>query len=201
MKTMLMSLAAIVVLLGGGVLALIYSGTYDVAATSKDPAVVRWALHTAMERSVDRRARGIRPPAGLSLTDPKVVNIGFEHYNEMCVMCHGAPGVNPGEAHAGLNPEPPDLADAAREMTSGQLFWVIKHGIRMTGMPAWGPTHSDAKIWAMVAFVQALPGITPDGYREMKRRLTASGQQAEHAHTGDATQVPRRESAHGRQQQ
>ncbi|HKK07053.1 MAG TPA: cytochrome c [Gammaproteobacteria bacterium] len=161
---------AVVVVAG---LAFIYSGLYDVAATAPDSALAQWALKTTRERSVESRSEDVKPPQGTSLSDPKLINLGFRHYDEMCVMCHGAPGVEPGEAHAGLNPQPPDLAKHAKEMEPGELFWVIKHGIRMTGMPAWGPTHSDHKIWAMVAFIKHLPEVTPAEYQRLRREAAA----------------------------
>lgn len=159
--------------LGGLVIAtavaLIYSGVYNVAATEKDPGWVRWILHTTMEQSVKAHAADIKAPAGVSLSDDGLIRRGFEHYNEMCIVCHGAPGVRPGEAHAGLNPQPPALAEHAKEMSPGELFWVVKHGVKMTGMPAWGPTHSDDKIWAIVAFLKALPHTSAEQYTTMRK--------------------------------
>lgn len=179
-------LVVVVVVVG---IAFIYSGLYNVAATAPDSAIARWVLHTTRERSVDVRSEDIKPPQGIALSDPKLVNLGFRHYDEMCVVCHGAPGIEPGEAHAGLNPQPPDLAKHVEDMAPGELFWVIKHGIRMTGMPAWGPTHSDTKIWAMVAFVKQLPQITPAEYQQMRHEAAAHpmDDQDEHgpAHSDD----------------
>lgn len=162
-------------------LAFIYSGAYNVAASERDPAWIRWILHTTMERSVEAHAEGIKPPAEIALNDPGVIRHGFEHYNEMCIACHGAPGVRPGEAHAGLNPQPPNLAVHAKEMSPGELFWVVKHGVRMTGMPAWGPTHSDDRIWAIVAFLKTLPGMTAEQYAAM-RRESKGGAHADNDH-------------------
>lgn len=153
--------------------AYIYSGLYNVAATAPDSAIAHWALQTTRERSIDVRAAGLKPPAGIKLSDPKLIDIGFRHYDEMCIVCHGAPGIEPGEARAGLNPQPPDLAKHAGDMPPGKLFWIIKHGIRMTGMPAWGPTHSDKKIWAIVAFVKQLPHVTSAEYQRMRREAIA----------------------------
>ncbi|MEJ2346013.1 MAG: cytochrome c [Gammaproteobacteria bacterium] len=181
MKKILGTIVVLLVLgLAGGVW-FAYSGIYNVAATSRDPAAVRWLLHTTMQNSVEKRAAKVRVPADFSPNDPQTLKVGFEHYNEMCTVCHGAPGVEPGEARAGLNPKPPSLVDHAREMSPKELFWVIKHGVRMTGMPAWGPTHSDAKIWAMVAFVKHLPDMTAADYRAM-REQAEDADHADHAH-------------------
>jgi mono/diheme cytochrome c family protein len=170
MKKVLGTIVVLCALASVGAVVFAYSGIYDVAASRRDPAVVRWLLHTTMQNSVEKRAAKVQVPADFSPNDPQTLKVGFEHYNEMCTVCHGAPGVEPGEAHAGLNPKPPSLVDRAREMSPKQLFWIIKHGVKMTGMPAWGPTHSDAKIWAMVAFVKHLPDMTAADYRAMREQ-------------------------------
>src|SRR5206468_7122711 len=93
--------------------------------------------------------------------DQGAVAGGLDHYRENCVVCHGAPGVEMGEAGKGLNPPPPFLdSPAVQGRTDGQMFWIVKNGIRMTGMPAWGPTHKDEEIWQMVAFMRHLPQLT-----------------------------------------
>jgi len=159
--------AIILVLLGCGLF--VFNGTYNVAATSRDSGFMHWLLVTTREQSIERRAINVIPPNESVLNDPKTLRTGFEHYNEMCVGCHGAPGIEPGELREGLNPKPPILAKVSKQISIQELFWVIKHGIKMTGMPAWGPTHSDNKIWALVAFVKNLPNISPTQYKAMKQ--------------------------------
>lgn len=175
MKKIVLTVAAVIIIIFGSGIYFIYSGIYNVAATSKDSPIVHWILHTTMEQSVERRAEGITPSKDFVLTDPATIHLGFNHYKEMCVICHGGPGVKPGEARAGLNPKPPLLAKIVKGMSPGELFWVIKNGIKMTGMPAWGPTHSDDKIWAIVAFVKKLPGLTATDYRKMQQQIPDSG--------------------------
>jgi len=145
-----------------------YSGLYDVAASQPDSAVVRWLLVTARDRSIDRRAAGVTVP---SLTDPKLVEEGFEHYHEMCTGCHLAPGMDSSEMREGLNPQPPVFSKLAPGASPARLFWVIKNGVKMTAMPAWGTSHSDEMIWAMVAFLERLPTMTPAEYQAMEKRL------------------------------
>ena len=82
----------------------------------------------------------------------------------MCVQCHGAPGKERGEIGKGLTPRPPSLIDAVPLWSSSELFWIVKNGIQMTGMPAFGPTHDDDRIWAIVSFVQQLPRMSPTQY-------------------------------------
>lgn len=155
-------ISAVVVLIGG--MLFIYSGAFDVSAGWKDGPLVRWIVVTTRERSIETRSEDIKP--AVDLNDHKVLMEGFKHYREMCVECHRAPGLEASETSKGLNPKPPNLSRSdVDEDPPGEIFWVIKNGIRMTGMPAWGVTHSDEKIWAMTAFVQKLPKMTPAQYK------------------------------------
>lgn len=159
-------ISAVVVLIGG--VLFVYSGAFDVSARWQDGPLTRWIVVTTRDRSIETRAENIKAPANLN--DHKVVMEGFEHYREMCVGCHLAPGMKDSEIRKGLNPRPPNLSRSdIDEDPPGEVFWVIKNGIRMTAMPAWGVTHSDEKIWAMVAFVQKLPKMTPEQYKAYEK--------------------------------
>jgi mono/diheme cytochrome c family protein len=161
------TLAAVIVLIALG-LAFPYSGLYNVSATHPDSAPVTWLLSTTMKHSVQRRAAAIDAP---SLEPPDMLRLGFQHYRGMCVGCHGAPGVEVDEAAQGLNPRPPELVKSAGKWQPNELFWITKNGVRMTGMPAWGVTHSDEKIWAIVSFVRGLPELTPEEYQTLDREI------------------------------
>lgn len=145
-----------------GAIAFMYSGLYNVAATAPHDPVMRWALHTTMHRSVAARADDIAAPASF---DDAQVREGAAHFSETCAMCHGAPGVEPSGVGKGLRPEPPNLKEAAAEWPPAELFWIIKHGVRMTGMPAFGPGHSDEELWAIVAFLGRLPDMSAEEYK------------------------------------
>lgn len=156
----------------------IYSGWYNVAATDPHLEVTRWALHETMHNSVKRQAAGIVTP---TLTEEMAAQ-GMEHFQGNCVSCHGAPGVERGEAGQGLMPLPPNLAQVGH-WTAAQLFWITKNGIKMTGMPAWGPTHSDEEIWAIVAFLERLSSLSPEQYAEKVRALlTDHSDEHRHSH-------------------
>lgn len=170
MKSIVISIFTLAILIALGSTLFIYSGSYNVAATSKDPGLLSWVLKTTREQSIDSRVATVKPLSQSELNDPKIIRVGFDHYNEMCVGCHGAPGIEPGEAHEGLNPKPPILAKVVKNISDKKLFWAIKNGIKFTGMPAWGPTHSDAKILAMVAFVKTLPDMTAAQYKAMQEQ-------------------------------
>lgn len=156
------------VLVALALLAYVYSGAYDVAASRPDAAGSSWLLSTVRQRSIETRVADITVPP---LTDQKLILEGFEHYHEMCTGCHLAPGIESSEIREGLNPQPPVLAEAVPHSTPAKLFWTIKNGIRMTGMPAWGRSHSDQMIWAMVAFLEQLPKMTPAEYKAMEAQL------------------------------
>ncbi|MEW6145942.1 MAG: cytochrome c [Thermodesulfobacteriota bacterium] len=145
-----------------GAVIFIYSGTYNIAATVPHSEIVTWVFNTAKISSIRKHAEGIKEPA---LESEALVGEGFEHYENMCVGCHGAPGIDQAE---GFNPAPPDLADAARALRPAEIFWVIKNGIKMTGMPESGSTYSDDEIWGITAFVVRLPEMTHEEYKQMK---------------------------------
>lgn len=139
-------------------------GGYNVAASAGHSPVGQWVLDTTMHRSVKARADG---PAPVSFTEGQV-ETGFSHYDETCVICHGGPGVEPAEWAQAMTPPPPDLAHAAQHWEAPELFWIVKHGIKMTAMPAFGEHHGDGDLWAIVAFLQTLPELDDDAYRVMQ---------------------------------
>ena len=167
MKILLGVVLTLAVLLVGSVI-FIYSGWYNVSAMNEESGISEWVLTTTMDNSVESRSKNISVP---DLNDPLMIKEGFEHYNEMCVSCHGAPGKEETELSKGLNPPVPYLVEHAEEMDPRELFWVTKNGIKMTGMPAWGKTHSDEKIWAIVAFMKKLPDMSAEEYEKMENAL------------------------------
>src|SRR5262249_3072205 len=152
------------ILLVVGALGVTFLGAYNVAANVPDSPAVAWLLSTNMKRSVVSHASAITTPA--RLTDQQARD-GARIYKETCVYCHGAPGKDPGDIGKGLNPEPPYLPDTVARWSSAQLFWIIKNGIRMTGMGSYGTVHNDDEIWSLVAFVQRLPNMTPEQYKQL----------------------------------
>lgn len=180
MKKVLVTIIVMVVVMAAAALGVIYGGAYDVAASTSDSPLVRWALTTTRENVVKREAQAIEVPESAHQSDQALLRKGFVHYDEMCVTCHAAPGVEPGEIRAGLNPKPPRLARRASKRSLAELFWVSKHGIRMSGMPAWGKTHSDDELWAVVAFVKRLPKLSAQEYAAMREQ----GDDAGHQHEG-----------------
>lgn len=174
------SLVLITVVGAGALAAFVYSGVYPIGADSPHTGAVTAILETLRERSIARAASAVSvPPLG----DPDLLLAGGPDYHEMCAGCHLRPGRSKSDLSVGLYPAPPNLTlrdddhdhDHADGDTGAQRqFWIIKHGIKASGMPAWGPTHDDQRIWAMVAFLQQLPSLTPAQYQVLTARDAAS---------------------------
>ena len=163
MKTVV-TVVLVLLVLALAALGFIQSGVYDVAASTPDTGLIQWALETTQHRSVHRRAEQVQAPP---LDDPDLIRTGLIEYHELCVVCHGAPGVPMSPVGQGLNPAPPLLADESAEEEAGELFWITKNGIKMTGMPAFGVTHSDEELWAIVAFMKRMGNLSPEEYQRM----------------------------------
>lgn len=163
-RTILATVAVAYGVLALGGLAFVYSGLYDVGATARHWPITGWLLQTARARSIAARARGITTPPNLA-TDANLL-MGIDHFSTHCAVCHGAPGVPKGDIAEGLYPQPPALTDAAKQFTPGELFWILKHGIKMTGMPAWSD-HTDPELWAIVAFLEKLPTMSEGEYAKL----------------------------------
>lgn len=152
------------------------SGVYPVGADVPHTRPVLWLLQTLRERSIERASRDIVVPP---LDDPQLLLSGGADYNDMCAGCHLKPSRKESDLSIGLYPHPPNLA-ARNEgpggsqddpmQTARRRFWVIKHGIKASGMPAWGRTHDDPRIWAIVAFLRRLPDLTPVQYQILTAR-------------------------------
>jgi mono/diheme cytochrome c family protein len=174
-KCALLALAAAVGLFAGGG-AYLYSGRADVSALSPHWRATEWALSAVMARAVQRSAAPLTPP-GFLAREERIRNGGAE-FDAMCSGCHGAPGVARDATGKGLNPEPPDLADHAAGWSVAEIFWITKNGIRMTGMPAFGPTHRDETLWEIAGFVARLPDLSESEYRRYARKAADRSHEA-----------------------
>ena len=158
---------------GGAAVALLIveTGAYNPAATSPHMAVTVWGLHTTFMHAAKLRSAKIQPPP---LTGD-AVRAGMRQYEQDCVACHGAPAVDRAEWTKGMTPTPPYLIDISRQMTPAELYWTLYNGVKMTGMPAWGPTRSPQQLWSLVAFLRAMPYLPPRTYLQMRQGLPRSG--------------------------
>lgn len=146
----------------------IYSGSYNISQLVHHGGITKWAINTTKEHSIESRDKNIKVPP---LNDTAMLQEGFSHYNEMCVTCHGGPGIEPDELAKGLYPQPPKFYKSDDMPDTTEAFWIIKNGIKFTSMPAFGPTHSDQKIWAITDFLlNKLNKMTPQEYQEWKEK-------------------------------
>jgi mono/diheme cytochrome c family protein len=160
----LATIGALAVILAIGAAVFFFGGFYNVAGTVEDPAIVHWALVKVRTASVDRYAHD-QPPA--SINDPASVQAGAKAFSTHgCTNCHGAPGVNWAKFSEGLHPDPPDLKEIVGDRSPSQLFWVIKNGINMTGMPSFALAGvKDDEIWSIVAFLKKLPNVSEADFK------------------------------------
>ena len=184
-------IVGLVALLGG--FAVIYAGAYDVAATEPHWPVTHWIMEMARMRSIKAHAAGITVPPAFD--DPANIPIGVEHFAAHCAVCHGAPGVPRGDIAHGLYPQPPDLAIAVKLYSDGELFWIVKRGIKMTGMPAWSD-HSNEELWATVAFIKKLPGMSEQDYASLVMAGMAHGAQHHHGGSEEGPPEPTAPTSH-----
>lgn len=157
----------------------IYTGSINMGASQEPNRVEKVVGTMAWENCMRTHASDAKNPYA---NDAKALQVGMAHYQENCMVCHAAPGIESSEIAKGMNPPPPVLDDID-DMTDGHLFWLVKNGIRMTGMPAFGPTHSDEEIWKTIAFVRHLTKLTP----EERQTLKASVEEEEEHHHDDAS--------------
>ena len=165
------SLVIIGVLVVGGIvggLVLMYSGLFDVAASVTDSSVLRWALVTVRESSIKLHARDVVAPLDKMVAD---TDNGFVLYRQNCAMCHTPIGRTPTFMAAGFNPKAPAFDNPDDVMAPMEWFWVIKQGIRFTGMPAWGPSLTDKEIWDVTAFLPKLSDLKATGYDALDQRF------------------------------
>lgn len=149
---------------------IVWSGVYSVAASRGHFAAVEWFLAFAMRQSVRTHSFGIKAPI---LEDDALVRIGAMHFDRGCADCHGTPGVPIGPIAQRMLPPPSDLVTAAPQWSDGELFWIIRNGIKYTGMPGWPALERTDEVWAMVAFLRLLPSLDRDGYRAVARESVA----------------------------
>jgi mono/diheme cytochrome c family protein len=162
---LVVAIVAVIASVAAGAALFIYSGVYNIGADDHHTKPVFAVLQTLRNRSIRVRSERIRVP---SLDDPQMILKGAGQYAAMCTGCHLAPGLADSEIRPGLYPQPPNLSRV--RVDPKDAFWAIKHGIKMSAMPAWGASHDDPTIWSMVAFLQKLPDMTPAQYKEIVSR-------------------------------
>lgn len=156
---------------GIGGLATVEFGLYDAAATAGHIRLVSWAVHKTFKQSVALRSG--ETPIVPHFTQAQVIG-GFQQYQADCMECHGGPGIARADWTRGLEPTPPFLLDAGRRWTAQQLNYILEKGVKMSAMPAWGTVRSKEQIAEIVAFLKAMPDISPAQFRALQQRYPPS---------------------------
>lgn len=170
-KSIVLTVIGLGVLAAIGGALFVWFGLYNVAATEQHTTLTYHLLHYAMQRSVKMRVKDIQPPP---LDDEGRIERGMALYRDHCVKCHGGPGVPPDPFAFGLRPEPANLVEAGREWHAPEVYWVIKHGIKMAGMPGWQYRLTEDQLWDLTAFVATLPRLSPAEYETRSAKLPPS---------------------------
>ena len=165
LKNHSISLMIVLAISGAALVIFVYSGIYNIGADDHHSKLVFQMIKTLRDRSIEFRSAKLNVP---NLDDPELVLKGAGHFAEMCTQCHLAPGLKDSEVRVGMYPQPPNLSQIRVEPKTA--FWVIKHGIKMSAMPAWGGTHDDPAIWSMVAFLRKLPDMSSEQYKAIVAR-------------------------------
>ena len=157
-----LALSALGAAVGGWIV--LRGGYYHIGATRQHFQWAHTLLEQGMHESVRHHAREVTPPAGFDATAPQTLRRGAGLYRDHCVTCHGAPAVPPSDIGKSMQPVPGPLVDAARHWQLREMYWITRHGIKMSGMPAWEYRLSDADLWAVAGFLGKLPHLSPQAY-------------------------------------
>lgn len=164
MRHRLFKLAALLAVLGVGGFLVAASGIIPIKASSGHWDITAWFLHFAMRRSVATHTLGLEAP---SLDDPSLVLKGAGHYETGCRPCHSSPELRIPRIPREMTPHPPYLPPVISQWEPTELFYIVKHGVKFTGMPAWPAQQRDDEVWAMVAFLLTLPDLNAEAYRRL----------------------------------
>lgn len=167
--------------------AVVFGGLYNVAATTQHTQPVYSLLEVAMRQSVRLRARSIDTPP---LDDPALIARGATCFIEKCVQCHGAPGVAQSSIGQSMQPVPGPLVDAHQRWRPRELYWLTRHGIKMSGMPAWEFHLDDRDLWAVVAFLGTLPALSPAAFAAQAGQAGQAGAAGPWQPDGQASTAP-----------
>ena len=166
-------LAGVAGAVGGAVV--LRAGWYDIGASAQHLQPVYTLLEQGMRYSVRRHAREVAlPPLGA----PQQVARGALLYRVNCAQCHGGPGFPQSKIGQSMQPLPGPLIDASARWQPRELYWITRHGIKMSGMPAWEFHLSQEDTWAVVAFMQVLPTLSARDYAAVTAATVAPAPKA-----------------------
>jgi hypothetical protein len=165
--------------LGVGVLLFAWSGIYNIAATKPHWGITLSLIEMLRDRSISVRSDDVSES---DLDNAKLMEAALIHYHEMCRFCHGAPGYQPKEFAKGLYPHPPSMTSGhmQEERSHAEIYWIVKHGIKMAGMPAFGPTHTDSELYGLVTLTVEIPHMSAEEYRRQVQKMDSEEEQGHH---------------------
>lgn len=164
MKTFLTFVGTLVALIVA-FLIYIYSGLYNISAAVPHNAITRWIINKTVDNSVKYHAELIEAP---DMNDTSLISMGYNEYTHSCIGCHGAPGITKPKNAPAMYPHPPALERTATDWKPAELYWIIKNGIKMTGMPEFGSAKSNKQLWSLVAFVKKMTTMTPEQFKSLR---------------------------------
>ncbi|MDB4932788.1 MAG: cytochrome c class, partial [Myxococcaceae bacterium] len=164
------------------------SGVVSIRASGGHWAITEWVVHFGMRRSVATYSLGTAVPR---LDDPGMLRRGAAHYELTCAICHGSPAQRAPRVARGMEPPPPYLLPSVTQWSDAELFSIVRHGVKFTGMPAWPTAGRDDEVWSVVAFLKALPGVDAAGYSALAGNELAAPRE------GEATVVAACARCHG----
>ncbi|MGH7886171.1 MAG: c-type cytochrome [Thermodesulfobacteriota bacterium] len=161
----------VILILVGALTGYFLGGFYNVSALKPHNSIVESFAQTVKDRSIRKNSKNIIPPP--LTVDKKLLKKGFDIYDSNCTYCHNAPGIEDSELSKALYPKPPRFPDNLEydEIGEKEIFWIVKNGIKMSGMPAYSNSLGDDEIWAVVHFVLELPKISNEDYKDYSRTL------------------------------
>lgn len=178
-----------------GSAAFVLSGVYNVSARVPHYRGTSWVLDIVKGRSIAHHASGVAEKAIVEHNGNN--GIGVIHYHAMCRRCHGAPGIERDEFAQGLYPSPPDLTtgEEQADWTDKELLWIVSNGLKFTGMPAFGNTHTKEEMMAIIDFVDHVPEMDPEAYQTQLSKMRGEDESDHHheAHSNDSDEM---ESGH-----
>lgn len=158
MKAFISGIVLTLLLLALGGYAFISAGYFPANADGKPPAIEKWMARKSLHATISREAPALVP---IPANDENLA-AGAKLYTVNCAVCHGASDGKPSNIAKGLYQHAPQLAKhGVDDDPEGETYWKIKHGIRLTGMPAFSATLSDNEIWQVTLFLKHLPALSP----------------------------------------
>ena len=155
------TLAALALLGGIGGAAVVGFGLYNVSARGGHWPGVSPVLHTTFRQSVKLRAvPASEVPADLNHPDRAV--LGAYHFSNACAFCHAVPGQPRSATALSMNPQPPHINEAVAHWDPEQMFWIVREGVKMSGMPHWPAEANNDEIWSVVAYLDAVAAQRSD---------------------------------------